>query len=56
MPDYKLDLSFSHEGTVQLHVFDLNADESGPLETCSVGEELDSYALGEAWEQFHDRE
>lgn len=53
MPEYKLDLSYTREGTVHLHVFDLSDDDSeGPVETCSVGEELDSDELRKAWMRF----
>ncbi len=53
MPEYKLDISYNRKGTVQLHVFDLDDDEiDGSLETCSVGDELGSHALREAWNEF----
>jgi len=54
MPDYKLSLSYHEDGAVQLHVFDFDDDTDGPLETCSIGEDLDSGALLEAWDDFHD--
>ncbi|OYR42889.1 hypothetical protein [Halorubrum sp. Eb13] len=52
MTEYKLDLSFGSDGVVHLHVFDLDDPEPGAIETCEVGEDLDTEALRRAWGRF----
>ena len=52
MTEYKLDVSFSSEGVVHLHVFDLDYPESGPIDTCEVGADLDTKELRRAWGRF----
>ncbi|MFC7018378.1 MULTISPECIES: hypothetical protein [Haloarcula] len=54
MAEYKIDLSFGSEGVVHLHVFDLDDLEPGPIETCEVGEDLNTEALRRAWSRFYD--
>lgn len=53
MVNYKLDVSFdTKRGMVRLHVFDLDDSDAGPLQSCEIGEDLESGKLRRAWREL----